>query len=635
MKLTKPHLKLIAALGVIFLFFPLAISLAHNEGEGITNFDSKITVNADGSMNVSENIEVISQGQQIIHGIYRDFPTTYLNNFITHKVGFKILSITRDGKLEPYHTESLSNGVRIYLGDAKVVLEPGYYSYQITYWTNRQLGFFEDHDELYWNVTGQDWAFPIEEASAEISLPSGVDLSNVKTDGFTGYTGATEKNFSVITKNNKLFFQTTKPLDEHQGLTIVAAWPKNFVSYPTQLKIIGYWLMDNAVMLWAILGVLIIFIFYLTTWLRFGVDPKKGTIIPEYDPPTGFSPAEIRYLKKMGFDNKAFVSQLIDLAVSGFIKINKTKNKYTIETTTSEPAAGLNREFINSLISDSHNSLELSNTNYQKIQAAKKALLTSLTAKIKNKYFTTSGRYLAEGLMISLGLLIIMFVNSSPAGFLAYLLNNIIFLGLIILIFSLKFKNIQNQFNLYSAGSLIAVGLGAVIIIFSSLGNISLAGVSSLYIFIAFVLIGLINTIFAFLLKAPTAAGRKILDHIEGFKWFLSVTEKDRMNFHNPPEKTPELFEKYLAYALALGVENKWAEQFSAVFAKLSEQGTPYAPVWFVGTNFNPANVGDFTHNLSSSFSHAVSSSSTPPGSSSGFGGGAGGGGGGGGGGGW
>ena len=142
--------------------------------------------------------------------------------------------------------------------------------------------------------------------------------------------------------------------------------------------------------------------------------------------------------------------------------------------------------------------------------------------------------------------------------------------------------------------------------------------------------------VFGHLLKAPTLQGRKVMDQAEGFKMFLSVTEKERMNLLNPPDQTPELFEKYLPYALALDVEQKWSEQFSTVFEKLAKAGTAYHPYWYGGMH-GGFRVNDFSSNLAGSFSNAISSSSTPPGSSSGGGGGgfSGGGGGGGGGGGW
>ena len=146
----------------------------------------------------------------------------------------------------------------------------------------------------------------------------------------------------------------------------------------------------------------------------------------------------------------------------------------------------------------------------------------------------------------------------------------------------------------------------------------------------AFALV-MLNIVFYQLLRAPTALGRKVLDEIEGLKLYLSVAEQDRMNFHNPPQQTPELFEKFLPYALALGVEHEWAEQFSAMFQRLESQGTHYTPHWYMGGSWSGVSgVGNFASTLGKSISSSISSSSGSSG-----GGGAGGGGGGGGGGGW
>ncbi len=129
------------------------------------------------------------------------------------------------------------------------------------------------------------------------------------------------------------------------------------------------------------------------------------------------------------------------------------------------------------------------------------------------------------------------------------------------------------------------------------------------------------------------------MDAAEGFRMYLSVAEQQRLNLENPPNKTPELFEQFLPYALALDVEQQWSEQFNGIFADLQASGQAYAPGWYVGPHLHDfgSNSGGFASALSSSLAGAISSSSNAPGSSSGSGGGgsSGGGGGGGGGGGW
>lgn len=169
------------------------------------------------------------------------------------------------------------------------------------------------------------------------------------------------------------------------------------------------------------------------------------------------------------------------------------------------------------------------------------------------------------------------------------------------------------------------------------MGIVFLIKTSSISMMVIVAPVIVINFLFYRLLKAPTLAGRRIIDQIEGFKMYLSVAEKDRLNILSPPEKTPELFEKYLPYALALDVEQVWAEQFAEVLQRAAQSGREYRPGWYSGRAWSTSGPTDFASSLGRSFSSAVSSSSTAPGSSSGGGGGgsSGGGGGGGGGGGW
>jgi hypothetical protein len=156
--------------------------------ERITSFDSDIQVNADGSMLVSESIQVTVEGQEVKRGILRDFPTTYTTpDGRTIRVGFEVLEVRRNGEPEPYRIEPLRNGERVRIGQAHVLLPLEPQTYEITYRTDRQLGFFEDHDELYWNVTGNGWTLPIGRATARVSLPG--DAPIVAIDGFTGPQG--------------------------------------------------------------------------------------------------------------------------------------------------------------------------------------------------------------------------------------------------------------------------------------------------------------------------------------------------------------------------------------------------------------------------------------------------------------
>lgn len=579
-----PFLKKILLIFCLSFSF-LLVNLAHAQSqdlsiERILNFASEITINQDSSLLVKETIVVNCLGDQIKRGIYRDFPTTYQNGFFQTKVPFDLISVKRDGQPDSYHFESLSNGIRLYIGRSDYFLPHGVYTYEIIYQTARQLGYFNDHDELYWNVTGNGWVFPIDQATAKVIL-AGPAKEDFKIAAYTGPMGSKEQNFKANIGDDGIFFFTTKPLNSYEGLTIVVGWPKGYVHELTASeKQANFWRDNGGIFVaWGL--ALAVLIYYVLIWFLVGRDPKKGAIIAEYEPPINLSAAEVGYLKKMGYSQKLLSAQIIQMAIKGLLVITGGKKFFgksyeltRVQAPAKQPSLA-EKEILDNLFGAGL-TLKLENDNYQKIQDAVKALIKQLKGVNQNsQYFKTNFVYWLIGLI--LGLFAVVFLIATMMPTLAAYLS-----------------------------------------------------------FAIIVLLVFFNILFFKLIKVPTVLGRKLMDQIEGFKLFLAVTEKDRMNFHNPPEKTPELFEKCLPYALALGVEQKWAEQFNEVFARLREQGRDYSPGWYSG-HFDSLAIGSFAGSLGSSFSHSVSSAATPPGSSSGFGGGggSGGGGGGGGGGGW
>jgi len=176
----RPHSPLIPKflLPLLFLGFSLAVLVSlptrvtgSVDQETILEFSSRIEIQADGELWVQETITVQCLQQEIKRGIYRDFPTRYKDHRgRTRIVPFEVLSVQKDGVAEPYFTESLDKGIRTYIGSQDVRLEKGIYTYTLEYRTSRQLGFFPEHDELYWNVTGNDWSFPIPHSRFRIQL---------------------------------------------------------------------------------------------------------------------------------------------------------------------------------------------------------------------------------------------------------------------------------------------------------------------------------------------------------------------------------------------------------------------------------------------------------------------------------
>lgn len=317
----------------IILFILLAIgatvTVQAQEGERILSFNSDITIHKDASMSVRETIRVVAEGNQIKRGIFRDFPTQYSDRFGNRiNVGFQVESVTRDGQTEEFRIESLSNGKRVRIGKGSVFLTPGKYEYTIVYRTTRQLGFFEEHDELYWNVTGTGWDFPIDTATATLHFPETVDTASVRAEGYTGPQGSTSTNYIARIDSNSptVHFETTRPLERRQGLTIVASWPKGHVIPPSWPRRLLDHVLDNSAIGRVLVGLIVVSSYFLIAWYLIGRDPSKGTIIPRFHPPQGLSPAACRFVYKMGFDNTCFAAAIISLAVKGVFKISKHKN---------------------------------------------------------------------------------------------------------------------------------------------------------------------------------------------------------------------------------------------------------------------------------------------------------------------
>ncbi len=609
--------------------------------ERILDFNSQIRVDPDGSMTVEEMIRVICEGKQIKRGIFREFPTKYKDRYgNTVRVGFEVIDVLRDGRREPYHIKEVSKGKRIYVGQENVFLKPGTYAYTIIYKTDRQLGFFKDFDELYWNVTGNNWNFVIDHARAVVALPLGAKILDLAA--YTGRLGETGKAFTTdFDKNGNVTFTTTRRLLPEEGLTIAVAWPKGIVAEPTSLNKAGHILRDNRGVVAGLAGLFILSIYYLWAWFRVGRDPVKGTIIPLFSPPKRFSPAAVRFVMRMGFDDKSFAAAVVDVAVKGFLTIKEDEDGVFTLAKTGNGKSNLSRgeERVMHKLFRTRGSIRLKNTNHEKIQEGISALKKSLKMHFEKIYFFRNSKYLLPGLiltLLTLGAVILTAIDMSKALFMTVWLSIwTMGSGLLVVVAATAWKSaLQRKGGVAGAIGTTLFALpfvaGEVVGLWFFSTSVSLLAALSLVALIV------VNVLFYHLLRAPTLSGRKIMDEIEGFKLYLSVAEQERLNILNPPDKTPELFERYLPYALALDVEHEWSEQFADVLAAAAAGGG-YQPAWYSGTSWSRMGASTMASSLGKSFAGAISSASSPPGSSSGSGGGgsSGGGGGGGGGGGW
>ncbi len=640
---------------VLILMAALAAAGPPAAGDGapaerILRFASRITIAPDARLRVVETITVRSTGERIQRGIFRDFPTRYKDragNRFT--VGFRLEAVARNGRPEPFRTEALSNGVRIYMGRKEVRLPPGDHTYTVTYTTDRQLGFFDRHDELYWNVTGNGWNFRIDAAEAAVSPPPGVPLDALVLEAYTGPIGARGADFrSRVTAEGLAVFETTRALSPGEGLTVVVGWPKGFVTEPSLKEKTTRFFADNLTPLVSAVGLLILLGYYLLVWAAVGKDPEKGVFLPTYTPPDHLSPGAMRFIAEMGYDHRVFAAALIDMAVKGALRIEEQNGVTTLRKTAGEtgPLTAEERKIATHLFR-SGNAIVLDRTQHATIAAAVNALKTSLAFTYEKTHFVINRKAFVSGAVLSAAVVAAAFLSAIDQGaavFLAIWLTGwsigVFFLAvLVVSLWGQVFSGMRGRgTRAGSIGAALFVSLfalpffGAEVFALYTLANDS-PGLTVLL-----VLVVAANILFYHLLKAPTLLGRRLLDRIEGFKMFLAATEGDRLQRMFPAGRTPELFEKFLPYALALGVEQRWTEQFADVLAAAAQPGARgYQPGWYAGPSWDSARIGGFAGSLGSSLSAAVSSSSTAPGSRSGGGGGgsSGGGGGGGGGGSW
>lgn len=545
--------------------------------ERIMDYQSDILIHTDGKLIVTETIRVRAEGENIRRGIYRDFPTSYKDRHGNHyRVDLNIIDVKRNGNPEPFHTEKRSNGLRIYIGSANQMVDNGIHEYQLRYQTSRQLGFFKDYDELYWNVTGNGWIFPIDHAGARIVLPAPVDNADLRTSFYTGPQGSQNTDArSDIVNTQTINFETTRGLKAYEGLTVAVGWPKGIVHQPTSLERMAYFLKDNGAALALLLGLLSSLGWYLWAWNHFGRDPRKGVIIPRFRPPMGLTPAGCSYIHRMSFNKQAFAAAVVSLGVKGYLEIHEEDDEFILRRKPyrgPDKASSGEKAMLESLFAEG-SEVELDQKNYKVFMKAKNKLNTAMKAEHLGRVFKNNSIY-----------------------------------------------------------ALPALGLTIVS------GLIAAAIKGGPFVWIVFAVLAIaMHVTFLFLLRAPTPAGRKIMDEIEGFKMYLDTAEQDRLELMKSPQLTPEVFETFLPYAFALGVENAWCNRFASELPEELAQRGGYHPSWYTGRQNRLGALSHLGNEFNSSFSSAISSAASPPGSSSGSGGGgsSGGGGGGGGGGGW
>ena len=598
---------------LIFLLFWLTAAVGQPK-ERIISFHSDILIEADGRIEVAEHIKVYAAGDEIRRGIVRELPL-YRKNNVGKRVRIEpnIIAIKRDGVATKYDVEYEGGNMLVYIRDKEVLLRPGEYDFTVVYDCYGHIGFFDDFDELYWNVTGW-WFFPIEKASASITLPD--HAKAIRTNYYTGVQGAVGKDCRVEDHGNVQRFTTTRQFAPYEGLTVAVAFPRDIITRPPPpTKGEVYWNKNGATISgWG--GVLICLFYFFTSLSKVGKRPVKPVAIPTFKPPRDLSPASIHYLSTRQHNKKAFTATLVEMAVKGAMSILcKKEGKYSLKKYSLVNKLNTERlrpeqiKVHTTIFGDSQTEVNVDQTNYLKFFNADTELKKSMEHQwnLKDFFRENRGHSAIGGLILHLIFTSYLFLTSDTQGpFYALAMASPFVISAFVYWLSSGLAVKPGCTSLVAALSLGLLGMMSVLVDDEMSAAIHwpsvlfFAGMSIFYIW------------YAKRIKMFTPDGARLAAEMEGFRIYMKTAEEHRLNLLTPPERTPELFEKLLPYAIALGVSNEWCKKFNDVLKQFN-----YNPQWYKGNeDFAAIGFASSFASLSSSFSSSVTSASSSSGSS-------------------
>ncbi|MDO5764231.1 MAG: DUF2207 domain-containing protein [Elusimicrobiales bacterium] len=582
---------------ITFCFFCLAASAS--PAEKIERFDSFAVVNEDSSVSVTETIAVRSDGDKIRRGIFRVLPYKGVSDY-------KIISVSRDGKAEPYTVKKSSSAKTVYIGDSDRILPPGRYVYELSYIVKGAVRFQKEFDEFYWNVTGNDWQFPILFASFRWSLPAGAEVG---PGGVSYYTGAVGEKGQDAYIPGGPEVDVTRPLSPGEGFTVSVAWNKGVVKEPSFVEKIF-----SGPAAWFFCVWLLLQFYYVCVWRWVGKDPE-ARVLRRFTPPDGLSPGQVRYVRLMNWDAQLLSVIILSLVRKGYIEVKKAgKRDFTLVRLM--PSAGVplppeEQAYLDELFKEK-DCIEMDNKFVDTFQSADAAACDALDTWAGRRFFSRNTWYKFPRYLFVVGwiVFIVWYLPLQPLG------GDIVASGVIFLILS---PILDSIFQVFRLNDIPLFELKSAAILTMLLGW--RWGVLSVVAFAP-------GCMFSYLVPAYTSLGRQKMDEIEGFKEYLEVAETNRVFASNPTDAA-RIYCDYLPYAVALDVQNEWWNAFERELGQASAEQAVKIELGNVG---EPNAVGGLMSALM-----AASASSSNSSSDSGFGGGgcSGGGSGGGGGGGW
>jgi uncharacterized membrane protein len=534
----------------------------------ISDFQDLIYITEDGSTAVKERIDLVFVGE--FHGIHRTIPVEYPGPRGSNYTLFLDVDSVTDGAGRKLKYESKTSGgfrdLKIYIPDAVNATR----TVDISYSVRNGIRFFDDHDEFYWNVTGNDWPVPIDHAEAHVYLPKKA-AGRLRAQAFTGVYGSAERNVTSDVNGADTVFETTNPLPMRGGMTIDIFVPKGILKEPGAISRFIWFLGSNPIVFLPFVTLAVMF----TLWWYKGRDPDAGrSVAPMYEPPPGMSPAEAGTLIDDTIHPRDITSTIVDLAVRGYVKIEET-----VDTTL---LVFHSRDYI-------FHSLKPA-TEWQQLVPHERVMMENIFAggdqtrlsSLKNRFYTAIPVIQQD-------------IKSALKNKGIYLLD-------------------PDSANGYSIGGALVILAPFLLAQFSGYKQVF----NSVLVALACgVISAIIWWLFARQMSAKTVQGARTRIAVLGFQEFMNRVDADRLK-----RMPPDTFEKYLPYAMALGVEHHWAQAFAGIIQS--------PPSWYASPNgmtgFNPIFFSSSMHNMASDMHQVFVSAPRSSSSGSGFSGGGGGG---------
>jgi uncharacterized membrane protein YgcG len=533
MRVNKRFFRWTSALLGALLALTASPTSAQRREQQLKKFVSDIVIAPDGDVDVTENITFHFIGGPW-HGIYRKIPIEYSGpNGMNYTLFLDVKRVSdENGQTLRYESsrERQYRKLKIFIPNA----DNSTHTISIEYAVSDALRFFDEHDEFYWNVTGDEWDVPIESASAHIVFPS--NATGLRANAYTGAYHSRGREAVAEIVGTGVDVATTSPLGIHEGLTVAVACDKGVFKEPSQLSLVWRFLRSN----WPLaIPFLAFFLMFRLWWLR-GRDPRLRPIAAQYEPPDQLSPGEVGTLIDNSMDMRDITASIVDLAVRGFIVIEQQTKDHLLGLTHS-------KEYLFHL----------------KKPQAEWGILKTHEQQLLAGLFSTGN----AGDTVSLADLQNHFYKNIPS------IKDQVFASLVGKgYYAKRPDSVRSNYIVFGfiAGFILIAG-----------GNwlARHSGMASLPFVIAGILTGIIICGFGWFMPARTQTGARALEGVLGFEDFLAHVEADRFN---RTIKTPEMFEKFLPFAMALGVEKNWSKAFQGIYTQPPQwyQGS-YGPVFY------------------------------------------------------